>query len=266
MNSRISTWFYPYCHRSLKISFVDHQFLTRPKTNLYSQTIICKSVMDSSFWATQEKVCMEVPVWLFVPQELPVLDDPGKTAFHNHLNKGGVFVAFHSASDYLRTTSFYGREMGELSGHFSPTSQSNFEQEPTLITTQNCKMLYVFFHRSTSRLICLNYRCRRPQPSEHCRASNWMEGDGWNASGLCSLFYQCPEQMLDLISKSDPRSVGAIVVLVANESSYFGKRRLSTSISSHIGKDDGIRKFDQGTPHPIGMWVSKYQWARSFTR
>jgi len=67
--------------------------------------------------------------------------------------------------------------------------------------------------------------------------------------------------MLDLISKSDPRSVGAIVVLVANESSYFGKRRLSTSISSHIGKDDGIGnfQFDQGTPHPIGMWISKYQ-------
>jgi len=100
------------------------------------------------------------------------VDDPGKIAFHNCVNKGGNFVAFHSANDCLRTTSFYGREIGELSNHLSPTSQSNLEKESTLITTQNCKMLYVFFHRSTSRLICLDSRCHRPQPSKHCRASS----------------------------------------------------------------------------------------------
>ncbi|KAK0235765.1 glycosyl-hydrolase [Armillaria nabsnona] len=37
--------------------------------------------------------------------------------------------------------------------------------------------------------------------------------------------------------KSDPRSVGAIVILTVNESSYT---------------DDGTRRFNQGEPHPIG--------------
>ncbi|GLB40513.1 putative trehalose utilisation [Lyophyllum shimeji] len=41
--------------------------------------------------------------------------------------------------------------------------------------------------------------------------------------------------------KSDPRSVGATVVLAANESSYV---------------DDGTRKFDQGSPHPLAWYQS----------
>ncbi|RDX43802.1 class I glutamine amidotransferase-like protein [Lentinus brumalis] len=39
--------------------------------------------------------------------------------------------------------------------------------------------------------------------------------------------------------KSDPRSIGAVVVLSANESSYT---------------DPGPRKFDQGTPHPTAWY------------
>ncbi|KAF8072032.1 class I glutamine amidotransferase-like protein [Lyophyllum atratum] len=39
--------------------------------------------------------------------------------------------------------------------------------------------------------------------------------------------------------KSDPRALGATVVLAANESSYV---------------DNGIRKFDQGTPHPLAWF------------
>ncbi|KAF8920197.1 trehalose utilization-domain-containing protein [Mucidula mucida] len=39
--------------------------------------------------------------------------------------------------------------------------------------------------------------------------------------------------------KSDPRNVGAVVVLTVNESSYT---------------DDGTRQFDQGSPHPIAWY------------
>ncbi|KAK7032871.1 class I glutamine amidotransferase-like protein, partial [Favolaschia claudopus] len=42
--------------------------------------------------------------------------------------------------------------------------------------------------------------------------------------------------------KSDPRAVGAVVVLSANESSYV---------------DDGTRKFGQGTPHP-SAWFQEH--------
>lgn len=49
---------------------------------------------------------------LFV-QLLAVLDDTGKTALQSYLGKGGNFIAVHSASDCLRNTSFYGRELGE---------------------------------------------------------------------------------------------------------------------------------------------------------
>jgi len=69
--------------------------------------------------------------------------------------------------------------------------------------------------------------------------------------------------------KSDPRSVGAIVVLAANESSYSGKHSMSPfSGSSHVVKDNGVRKFDQGVPHPIGMVEShlRYQRTQFFTK
>jgi len=42
--------------------------------------------------------------------------------------------------------------------------------------------------------------------------------------------------------KSDPRSVGAVVVLTVDESTYV---------------DDGTRKFDQGTPHPIAWYQER---------
>ena len=49
-------------------------------------------------------------MWLyFMPV---VLDDAGKTAFQNYLNKGGNFIGVHSASDTLRTTQFYMQELG----------------------------------------------------------------------------------------------------------------------------------------------------------
>ncbi|RDB26151.1 hypothetical protein Hypma_006872 [Hypsizygus marmoreus] len=42
--------------------------------------------------------------------------------------------------------------------------------------------------------------------------------------------------------KSDPRTIGAVVVLAANESSYV---------------DSGTRKFDQGTPHPLAWYQTQ---------
>jgi hypothetical protein len=42
-----------------------------------------------------------------------VLDDVGKGAFQNYLNLGGNFVGIHAASDCLRNTTFYGKELGK---------------------------------------------------------------------------------------------------------------------------------------------------------
>lgn len=120
-----------------------------------------------------------------------VLDDSGKTALQSYLNKGGNFVAVHSASDCLQTTAFYGREVGAY-----------FDYHPEL---QN----------ATVDVIGPSH------PSTAAIPSAWKVVD----------------EMYNF--KSDPRSLGAIVVLAANESSYV---------------DDGTRKFDQGTPHPIAWY------------
>jgi hypothetical protein len=56
--------------------------------------------------------------------------------------------------------------------------------------------------------------------------------------------------------KSDPRAVGAVVLLSANESSYTGESFdlfFYRKPSLTIGSDPGPRKFNQGTPHPTGM-------------
>jgi hypothetical protein len=54
--------------------------------------------------------------------------------------------------------------------------------------------------------------------------------------------------------KSDPRSIGAKVLLSANESSYVGM--FSAILDAQLViielPDTGVRKFDQGTPHPSG--------------
>jgi len=46
-----------------------------------------------------------------------VLDDAGKAALQRYFDLGGNFVAIHAASDCLRNTTFYGREVGERSSH-----------------------------------------------------------------------------------------------------------------------------------------------------
>ncbi|KXN91666.1 hypothetical protein AN958_12518 [Leucoagaricus sp. SymC.cos] len=120
-----------------------------------------------------------------------LLDDSGKSALQNYLNKGGNFIAVHSASDCLRNTSFYGRELG-----------SYFDYHADL---QNATVDVIGpSHPSTSDL-----------PSE----------------------WKVVDEMYNFVS--DPRSLGAIVVLAANESSYV---------------DNGTRKFNQGSPHPIAWY------------
>jgi len=42
-----------------------------------------------------------------------VLDEWGKIAFQNYLNRGGNVVGIHSASDSLITTTFFGQEVGQ---------------------------------------------------------------------------------------------------------------------------------------------------------
>ena len=41
-----------------------------------------------------------------------VLDEAGKAAFQKYLDLGGNFVGIHSASDCLRNTTFFQKELG----------------------------------------------------------------------------------------------------------------------------------------------------------
>ncbi|OCB84750.1 class I glutamine amidotransferase-like protein [Sanghuangporus baumii] len=131
-----------------------------------------------------------------------VLDASGKTALRNYLDKGGNFIAVHSASDTLRNDSWFGEEVGAF-----------FDYHPVL---QNATVDVLDpSHPSTSML-----------PAE------------WHVQ----------DEMYNF--KSDPRSVGAVVILSANESSYVGK-------SSDFFLNDGQRNFDQGTPHPTAWYQER---------
>ncbi|KAH8118139.1 class I glutamine amidotransferase-like protein [Phellopilus nigrolimitatus] len=121
---------------------------------------------------------------------LLVLDNSGKTAFRDYLDKGGNFIAVHSASDSLRNTTWFGDEVGAF-----------FDYHPAL---QNATVdVTDASHPSTDML-----------PSQ------------WHVQ----------DEMYNF--KSDPRSVGAVVILSANESSYI----------------TGLATFNQGTPHPTAWY------------
>ncbi|TDL25606.1 class I glutamine amidotransferase-like protein [Rickenella mellea] len=128
---------------------------------------------------------------MFVHNTGEVLDDSGKAALQNYFNLGGNFVAVHAASDALRTTQFYGNEVGAF-----------FDYHPPI---QNATVDVI----------------NPSHPSTRMLPSQWSVTD----------------EMYNF--KSDPRSVGAVVVLSANESSYT---------------DPGPRKFNQGTPHPTAWY------------
>ncbi|KJA26377.1 hypothetical protein HYPSUDRAFT_36688 [Hypholoma sublateritium FD-334 SS-4] len=130
---------------------------------------------------------------LFLSTTGEVLDSAGKDAFQKYLDLGGTFVGIHSASDTLRNTTFYTRELGSL-----------FDYHPAL---QNFTVDVIdATHPSTSML-----------PSE------------WHVQDEAYNF------------KSDPRVLGAVVILAANESSYM---------------DTGVKQ-DQGTPHPLAWFQEK---------
>lgn len=128
---------------------------------------------------------------LFLDNTGEVLDDEGKAAFQRYLDLGGNFVGVHSASDCLRNTTWYGREIGAF-----------FDYHPEL--TNATINVIDGSHPSTSML-----------------PAQWHVRD----------------EMYNF--KSDPRAVGAVVVLSADESSY---------------SDPGPRNYDQGMPHPTAWY------------
>ncbi|PPQ68228.1 hypothetical protein CVT26_005761 [Gymnopilus dilepis] len=151
-------------------------------------------------------------LFLSTTGEGKVLDADGIASFQKYLNLGGNFVAIHSASDTLRNTTCYTRELGaslplETSREFSLTSiqGSIFDYHPAL---QNFTVdVFGPSHPSTSML-----------------PAQWtVQDEAYNF-------------------ESDPRALGAVVVLSANESSYV---------------DTGVRRFDQGTPHPTAWYQEK---------
>ncbi|KAL0954650.1 hypothetical protein HGRIS_003602 [Hohenbuehelia grisea] len=128
---------------------------------------------------------------LFLMNTGEVLDDSGKAALQTYLNRGGNFIAVHSASDSLNTTAFYGREVG---AYFD----NHADLQPATINVIDAN------HPSTSKL-----------------PARWQTRDEW---------YNF---------KSDPRSVGAVVVLSVDESTYT---------------DTTTKRFDQGSPHPTAWY------------
>ncbi|KAI0648914.1 trehalose utilization-domain-containing protein [Trametes meyenii] len=144
-------------------------------------------------WFTDDRL-QQYDALLFLSNTGEVLDDTGKAAFQKYLDLGGNFIGIHSASDCLRNTTFFQKELGAA-----------FDYHPEL---QNATVDVVGpSHPSTSML-----------------PKAWAVRD----------------EMYNF--KSDPRSVGAVVVLSADESSYT---------------DPGPRKFDQGTPHPTA-WFQEH--------
>lgn len=128
---------------------------------------------------------------VFLSNTGEVLDDYGKAALENYFNSGGNFVGIHSASDSLRNTTFFVRQLG-----------AKFDYHPEL-------------QEATVDVIAPSH------PSTNKLPQAWKVRD----------------EMYNF--ESDPRSLGAVVVLAADESSYTDTRE---------------RKFDQGTPHPLAWY------------
>ncbi|CDO77009.1 hypothetical protein BN946_scf184298.g36 [Trametes cinnabarina] len=148
---------------------------------------------EDETWFTDDRLRQYDGV-VFLSNTGEVLNADEKAAFQRWLDLGGNFIGIHSASDCLRNTTFFQRELGAA-----------FDYHPEL---QSAIVDVVGpSHPSTSML-----------------PKDWSVRD----------------EMYNF--KSDPRSVGAVVILSANESSYT---------------DPGPRKFDQGTPHPTA-WFQEH--------
>ncbi|SJL00031.1 uncharacterized protein ARMOST_03343 [Armillaria ostoyae] len=176
------------------------------------------SVVNVDFENTEDKGIFteqgleRYDVVIFLSTTGEVLDDTGKTAFQNYLNNGGNFVGIHSASGTLNTTAFYGKELGKEYSEISYLVLS----EPKLVVYEGA---YFDYHpeiqNATIEVLDASH------PSTENLPTDWPVRD----------------EMYNF--KSDPRSVGAIVILTVNESSYT---------------DDGTRRFNQGEPHPIAWY------------
>ncbi|KAG8706154.1 hypothetical protein FRC09_002547 [Ceratobasidium sp. 395] len=57
--------------------------------------------------------------------------------------------------------------------------------------------------------------------------------------------------------RSDPRTIGAHVVLSVDESSYTGRQAAGLCLvnTNSISTDTGVRNYSQGSPHPIGTII-----------
>jgi len=89
-------------------------------------------------------------VLIFLINTGEVLDATGKAALQRHFDHGGNFVAIHSASDCLRNTTFYGREVGAF-----------FDSHPAL---QNASVFDPFVIARLCNEQCLRMRdCGRDQ-------------------------------------------------------------------------------------------------------
>ncbi|KAI0806110.1 class I glutamine amidotransferase-like protein [Irpex lacteus] len=145
---------------------------------------------EDASWFTDDKLA-RYDLLVFLMNTGEVLDANGQAAFQDYINKGGNFVGIHAASDCLRNSTFFDKELG-----------SHFDYHPE-ITNATVDVL------------------------DHSHPSTSMLPDQW----------QVYDEMYNF--KSDPRSVGATVILSANDSSY---------------KDPGTRRFNQGTPHPTAWY------------
>ncbi|QRV74879.1 hypothetical protein RhiJN_02894 [Ceratobasidium sp. AG-Ba] len=127
----------------------------------------------------------------FTDKPREVLNESGKQAFQNYLNKGGNYIGIHAASACLFNTTFYQKQVGALFDYHPELQPVTF-----VVIDKN--------HPSTSML-----------------------PDRWIYT----------EEVYNF--RSDPRTVGAQVILSVDESSYT---------------DTGVRNYTQGTPHPIAWY------------
>jgi len=118
----------------------------------------------------------------------------GKAALQKYLNLGGNFIGVHCASDALRDTPFFGRQIGAYFDYHPDIQESVVEVVDST-------------HPSTKLL-----------------PTRWKLLD----------------EMYNF--QSNPRAVGAKVLLTADESTY---------------SDPGERKFNHGTPHPIAWYQER---------
>ncbi|KAF8150773.1 trehalose utilization-domain-containing protein [Crassisporium funariophilum] len=131
---------------------------------------------------------------LFLSTTGEVLSSAGKAAFSKYINQGGNFVGIHSASDSLRNTTSYTRELGSIFDYHADLQ--NFTVDVIDRT-----------HPSTNML-----------------------PERWNVRDEVYMF------------ESDPRSIGATVVLAADDKSYI---------------DNDVRRFNHGSPHPLAWYQEK---------